>query len=247
MRVLGRLGALLTALAAGVLLTLACSNPAPGEPKKPNPTAILRQAGQSTGTLRSLKADVKFGPGVTLQGFTLSSATSTLQAPDQSDTTFKVKQGDFLVDVRVVSIGGHVYLRLPFSRFQELTPDEMAEVPDLGKLLDSRTGLGALLAEGRDPAYQGSENVRGAACDKVTATYTAEQIGRLFGGAAPQGDVRATVWAGQSDHFVHRVVLSGPLLEAGKDVEVQVDLHDFNQPVTIASPSTGPVSSPTGG
>jgi hypothetical protein len=39
-------------------------------------------------------------------------------------------------------------------------------------------------------------------------------------------------------------VLSGPLLEAGKKVEVQVDMHDFNQPVTISSPAVSPAPAP---
>ena len=42
---------------------------------------------------------------------------------------------------------------------------------------------------------------------------------------------------GRSDHYVRKVNLNGPLLEAGKNVQVEVDLHDFNQPVTIATPS----------
>jgi len=33
------------------------------------------------------------------------------------------------------------------------------------------------------------------------------------------------------------VNLNGPLLVAGKNVQVEVDLHDFNKPVTIATPS----------
>ena len=231
-------------LALSAALTLACSG-APSTPAQPDPARVLHDSGQSMAALKSVKADMKFGPGITLEGFTLSSASSTVQLPDQSDTTFKVKQGDFLVDVRVVSIGGHVYLRLPFSRFQELSADQASELPNLSRLLDPNAGLPAVLAAGKDPTYQGRERVGGVDCDKVTATYTAAQVGELLG-ATPAGDVRATIWSGHSDHLVRRVVLLGPLLEAGKDVQVQVDLHDFNQPVTITSPSTSPTA-PSGG
>jgi hypothetical protein len=195
-------------------------------------------------TVKSLKADVKFGPGVTLQGLTLTTASSTVQVPDQSDTVFKVKQGDFLVDVRVVTTAGHVYLRLPFSRFQELSDQQAAEVPNLARLFEPGAGLPAVLAAGKNPAYQGTEKVGDGDSDKVSATYSAAQIGQLLAGASPAGDVHATVWAGQSDHLVRRVVLSGPLLQAGKDVQVQVDLHDFNRPVSITSPAVSPAASP---
>src|SRR5207253_10487406 len=93
---------------ASMLVAAACSGPSASQP---NPGQVLRDAGQAMSTVKSVKADVKFGSGITLQGLTLTTASSQIQVPDQSDTTFKVKQGDFLVDVRVVTSAGHVYLR----------------------------------------------------------------------------------------------------------------------------------------
>ena len=190
--------------------------------------------------VHSLGADVTFGQGVVLQGLTLSSATTQVQLPDQSDTVFKVKQGDFLVDLRVVTTGGHLYVRLPFSQFTEATPDEARAVPNLAQLLDATSGLPALLATGTGTRYLGTEQVAGVDTDKIATTYTASQVGQLLGGdVRPAGDVQATIWVGTSDHYVRRVLLSGPLLEAGKNVQVQVDLHDFNKPVNITNPTTG--------
>jgi lipoprotein LprG len=193
--------------------------------------------------IKSVKADAKFGPGVTLQGLTLTTASSSVQLPDQSDTLFKVKQGDFLVDVRVVTSGGHVYLRLPFSHFTELSGSQAAEIPNLARLFDPQSGLSSVLAAGKSPAYQGTEKVGDVDSDKITTSYTAAQVGKLLG-ITPAGPVNATIWAGQPDHMVRRVTLAGPLLQAGKNVQVQVDLHDFNRPVTITPPSTVPTTSP---
>jgi hypothetical protein len=214
-------------------LVLACS--APGT-SSPDPTSVLRQAGQAMAGLHSVSADVKFGPGIELQGLALSSAASRLQLPGESDTVFKVKQGDFLVDVRVVTTNGHVFVRLPFSKFTELSADQAKQLPDLTQLLDRRAGLPAVLAAGRAPAYQGTEQVAGTDSDKVSTTYTADQLGTLLG-VKPAGDIQATIWAGRSDHLVRRMVLNGPLLAAGRSVQVEVDLHDFNQPVVITTPS----------
>lgn len=229
MRHLARTAALLL---AGALL--ACSSP--GAPA-PDPTAVLRQAGQAMAGLHSVAADVKFGPGITYQGLTLSSATSSMQLPGESDTVLKVKQGDFLVDVRVVTTDGHTYLRLPFSQFTEVTANQAREVPDLSRLFDPTAGLPALLSAGKDTRYQGTEQVAGTDTDKVVTTYTADQVGQLLGGAArPAGDVQATIWVGRADHYVRRVILNGPLMEAGKSVQVQFDLRDFNKPVSITNP-----------
>ena len=228
------------ALLVGLLL--ACSGPASSAT---DATTVLREAGRAMGGLHTVAADVKFGPGITLQGLTLSSATTKVQLPGQSDTVIKVKQGDFLVDLRVVTTGGHVFLRLPFSQFTEASAAQAGEVPDLSRLFDPQSGLPAALAAGTATRYLGAEQVGGVDSDKVATSYTADQVGALLGGAVkPAGDVQATIWAGRSDHYVRRVILSGPLLEAGKTVQVQVDLHDFNQPVTIATPSPAAPGSP---
>jgi hypothetical protein len=226
----------LTARTAALLLIgflVACSSQAS---KPPTAAAVLQEAGHAMAGLHSVSADIKFGPGVTLQGLTLTSATSKIQLPTESDTVFKVKQGDFLLDLRVVTTGGHVYLRLPFSGFTEATPEQAKEVPNLSGLFDPNTGLPAILPQGQDQRYLGTEQVSGVPCDKVSSTYTAAQIGQLLG-VQPAGDVKATIWAGQSDHYVRRVTLAGPLLEAGKEVQVDIYLHDFNQPVAIPTPS----------
>lgn len=214
-------------------ILVACSNEAS---RPPTAAAVLGDAGRAMAGLHSVSADVKFGPGITLQGLTLSSATSKIQLPSDSDTVFKVKQGDFLLDLRVVTTGGHVYLRLPFSGFTEATPEQAKEVPNLSGLFDRSNGLPAILSRGQDQRYLGTEQVAGVTCDKVSSTYTADQVGQILS-IKPAGEVRTTVWAGQSDHYVRKVTLSGPLLEAGKVVQVEIDLHDFNQPVSIPTPT----------
>jgi hypothetical protein len=216
-------------------LVLGCSGPGSSPP---NPTTVLRQAGQAMGRLHTVAADVKFGAGIVVSGLTLSSATTTVEIPGQSDTVIKVKQGDFLVDLRVVTTGGHVYLRLPFSQFTDVTSTEASRVPNLAQLFDPKSGLPATLPEGRNARYLGSQQVGGVNTDEVSTTYSADQVGQLLGGTVkPAGDVQATIWVGQSDHYPRQVNLNGPLLVAGKNVQVEVDLHDFNKPVTIATPS----------
>jgi hypothetical protein len=233
-------GAMLAA-AAILLLLAACSGPGAAQP---DPSRVLRDAGHAMASVKSVKADARFGPGVTLQGLTLTTASSSVKLPDQSDTTFKVKQGDFLVDVRVVTSGGHVYLRLPFSRFTELSDTQAAEIPNLARLFDPNSGLASVLGSGKSPSYQGTEKIGDTDSDKISSSYTAAQVGQLLG-VTPAGPVNATVWAGRSDHMVRRVILAGPLLQAGKNVQVQVDLHDFNRPVDITTPTVAPTVAPS--
>ena len=224
------------------VILLGCSGSTSSAPA--DPATVLRQAADAMAGLHSVIADVKFGPGITLAGVSLSSATSKIQLPRDSDSTFKVKQGDFLIDLRVVTTGGHVYLKLPFASFTEVTPGEAKEIPDVSSLFDPHSGLPAVLAAGKEPRSLGTEPVAGVDCNKVSTTYTADQLGQLLAGIKPAGDVQTTIWVGRSDHLIRKVVLSGPLLEAAKVVQLEVELHGFNQPVVIATPSVSPTAVP---
>jgi hypothetical protein len=223
------------------LLLVACSTGSP-----PNPTSLLRDSANAMAGLRTVSADVKFTAGkVTLQGFTLDSASTKVRLPHDSDTLFKVKQGDFLVNVRVLTLGGKVYVQLPFSPLTELPPEQAKEVPDLSGLFDSQHGLPAVIPQGRSPQLQGSEQLEGVDCYKVATTYTADQVASLLGAFRPGGDVAAVLWIGQSDKLIRKVTLTGPFEEGGGSATVQVQLHDFNKPVEIPAPAATPAPSPT--
>jgi hypothetical protein len=221
-----------------LLLSVGCST---GQPA-PSPGTLLRDAGRAMGQLKTVSADVKFASGkVELQGFTLDSASTKVRLPSDSDTTFKVKQGDFLVNVRVLTAGGNVYIQLPFSPMQQLTPAQAAEIPNLSALFDSQHGLPVVLGEGRSPALQGSEQVDGVDCYKVAATYTADQLGSVLG-LKPAGDVGAVFWIGQTDKLVRKAVLTGDFDQSGSRASVDVHLHDFNKPVEITPPAVSPAA-----
>jgi hypothetical protein len=223
------------------LFVFACTTGSP-----PNPATLLRDSANAMARLKTVSADVKFTAGkVTLQGFTLDSASTRVRVSGDSDTLFKVKQGDFLVNVRVLTVGGKVYIQLPFSALTELTAEQAKEVPDLSRLFDSQHGLPAVIPEGRSPQLQGSEQVASVDCHKVATTYTADQVASLLGAFRPGGDVAAVIWIGQSDRLIRKVTLTGPFEEGGGNATVQVLLHDFNAPVQIATPAASPAPSPT--
>jgi hypothetical protein len=218
---------------AACLLVAGCDLPGS---QKPDPKSELRQAAQALASLKTVTADIKFGPGVTFDTFGLASATTRIRLPGDSDTTLKVKQQDFLIDVRVVSVEGKTYLRLPFGQFSELTADQAAALPKLASLLDSRRGLPSILPEGVNPTIEASESVSGHDSVRVATTYTAGQIGSVLGAVKPAGDVKALLWVGKGDHLIRKIKLAGPLIEAGKTTTVDISLRDFNAPVDIAKP-----------
>lgn len=233
----GSLRALAVALAFACLAVAAVGACDTGSGPSRDPSAELRAAGQAMGALKSVTADVRFGPGTTYQGYTLDSASARIALPGGSDTTLKVKQNDFLVDVRVVTVDGHAYVKVPFGKFSEVTPAQASELPDMGRLFDRQQGLPAILGAGLQATRSGTERIDGIDCDRITTTYSAEQVGQVLNGLKPAGDIKATLWISPADHLVRRVALTGSLVPGGPASTVRIDLHDFNAPMTIVQPT----------
>jgi LppX_LprAFG lipoprotein len=222
------------ALALCLLLVIACQGPGSAA----DPAAELRQSAAAMAAVRTVVADVKFGAGLQYQGFTLDSATARLKLPSASDTLLKVKQQDFLVDLEVVAVDGHVYFKAPFSKYQEISADEAAALPDLAALFDADKGLPAVMAAGRSPRAEGTEKVGGVDCDRISTSYSADQVAKVLGGGLkPEGDIAATYWIGRSDHLLRRVKLSGPLVSGNPSASADVTLHGYNAPLTITAPA----------
>ena len=225
-----RLVALASLGAFGVLV--ACGGLQPEDPG-----LALRQGGAATATLKTVVATMKVTKGtISFQGFSLVSATASLRLPDESDTTYTVRQKDIQLGFEVVILSGHVFFKPPLLRFTELTPQQAADIPDLARLFDPARGLPAVIPAGRNPQYEGAETIDGVDCHKVSAIYTAAQINGLLPPLASEGDVTADIWVGGSDHYIHRAVLGGNFGDNGTTSIVQVDLSSFNASVNIASP-----------
>ena len=202
-----------------------------------DPALVLKQGGQATATLKTVVAAMKVTKGtISFQGFSLVSATASIRLPDESDTTYLVRDKDVQLGFEVVILNGHVFFKPPLLAFTELTGPQAAAIPNLARLFDPASGLPAVIPAGQNPQYLGSESVDGVECYKVSAVYTAEQINGLLPQLNSQAGVTADVWVGGSDHYIRRAVLGGNFGDNGTLSTVEVDLSNFNQSVTIASP-----------
>jgi hypothetical protein len=198
----------------------------------------LRDAAAAMAKLNTVKANLKFTKGaITFQGFTLSGAKTTVRLPTDSDTVYTVKQQDLSISLEVVIAGGHVYLHVPFSSYQELTGTEAAAMPDLAKLFDAKSGLPAVIPAGRNARYIATEKVDGVDSLKIDVTYSADQVKGMLSQLSSSADVNAEVWVGSSDHLIRKAVLDGAFGDGGKDASVEVDMSGFNAPVNISPPS----------
>ncbi|GAC1506218.1 MAG: hypothetical protein NVS1B3_05580 [Candidatus Dormibacteraceae bacterium] len=197
----------------------------------------LRDAAGTMAKLKTLSATLKFTQGaITFQGFTLVGAKASVRLPGDSDSIYTVKKQDISISLEVVISGGHVYLHVPFSAFQELTGTEAAAMPDLAKLFDPATGLPAVIPAGKNVKYIGTEKINNVDTQKIGVTYTSDQIRGMFAQLSSNVDVNAELWAGTSDHLIRKAVLNGNFGDGGKPASVEVGITGFDAPVNISPP-----------
>jgi hypothetical protein len=160
-----------------------------------------------------------------------------VRRPADSDTFYTVKQKDISISLEVLIYGGHVYVHLPFSTFQEYTGAEAAAIPDLAKLFDPATGLPAVIPAGRNPKYIAAEKTNNVDTQKISVTYSADQVKGMFAQLGSTGDVSAQIWAGTTDHLIRKAVLEGGFGDGGKPATVEVTIAGFDTAVNITPPS----------
>jgi len=215
-----------------LILLAACGNSPPEDP-----AVALRGGGAAMAKLKTVHANLKFTKGtVSFRGFALVAARAAVRLPGDSDATYTVRQQDVQIALEVIIAGGHVYLHLPFSGYNELTGADAADIPDLAKLFDAKTGLPAVIPAGRNPKNLGAEKVDEVDSNKVEATYDASQIQSMLPQLKSSGDVDALFWIGGSDHLIRKAVLSGLFGDNGTPSSVEVDLSGFNGSITIPTP-----------
>jgi len=219
--------------ALAVVLLVACGGLQPEDPAQ-----ALREGGAAMAKLKTVHANLKFTKGtVSFRGFTLVAAKTAVRLPADSDTTYTVRQKDVQIALEVIISGGHVYLHLPFSGYNEIAGADAADIPDLAKLFDAKSGLPAVIPAGRSPKYVAIEQIDGVDSHKVEATYTPSQIHSMLPQLTSSGDVDAVIWIGGPDHLIRKAVLSGPFGDNGAASAVEVDLSGFDGAVTIATPA----------
>ena len=215
----------------------ACGGGSP-PPKAVDPAQALRDGAAAMAKLNTVTATLKFTKGVvTFQGFTLAGAKTSVRLPGDSDTTYTVKQQDLSLSIEVVITGGHVFVHVPFSNFQEFTGPDAAAIPDLAKLFDPSTGLPAVIPDGQTPRYLGLDQAGGVSSYRVSATYTADQVHVMLPQLSSAGAVQAVIWVGATDHLIRKATLDGAFGDGGKESSVEVDIAGFNSAVSITSPS----------
>jgi hypothetical protein len=199
---------------------------------------VLQAAGDTTAALKSVQVDLKFGPGFVIQGVELVSATGQFRAPGDSDIVAKAKSGEGLLEPELLTLGGKIYFKaIQLLAFQELTPDQALQYPDVARLLDKNHGLAPAIAKGRGAKLETAEQVDGVDCYRVEATYGPDELNAALAPLRLTDDIHAILWVAKGDHALRRLRFAGHLFTVDQTTFAEVHLHDHNGPVDIPSPA----------
>jgi hypothetical protein len=163
----------------------------------------------------------------------MQKAKGAVARPDRLEATIAAKLGVVTVDVKVISVGGRVWVRL-VGVDEEIGIDQnVARV-----LLDPSAILIGAVETIEEPRLLGTETI-----DERTVTViggTVDPTSLTAGTDNPvltQSGPLPVELAIDEDGYVRRLLLEGPLIRADSDDVVrQLDLSEFDQPVTIEAP-----------
>jgi hypothetical protein len=159
--------------------------------------------------------------------------------PSSFEGTLKVLTGGNTVDLGVVSVGGTVYVKLPFLGGYSVVDPAQYGLGDPGALLDPDTGISQLLAEAEHAELGDEKRVDGEVVQEVTAQLPGDLVQRVLTSQDPSTPVRARFSVATDSGELRRAELTGPFFSAEDDATYTIELSDFGADVDITAPPTG--------
>jgi lipoprotein LprG len=218
-------------LVCGAML-VSCSG---GDHKKSeSPTKVLEKAKGNLDTTSGVRIKLstkKLPTGVS--GLLEADGIGT-HAP-AFDGTIKVSLGGVVADAAVISTGGNVYAKLPFTtRFAKIDPSRYG-APDPSDLMNDDGGLSSLLTSTKD-VEQGKQVREGKS---VLTTYTGTVPGKAVAAVIPSADAsadfQATYTIDDQDRLA-KAVLTGPFYPKSGDVTYTILFSDYGTKKNITAP-----------
>jgi hypothetical protein len=230
-RVLSIVTALALACATG------CSDGEDGDPAGADPTALLAGARTTLDRTETLhftltSADV---PG---NGTRLVGGRGTVARPKSFQGTLSVLLNDSKVSIELISTGGTVYAKLPFSSDFQVTDPSTFGLSDPANLIDRKAGLDRMFGELTGITSKGELRIGNDVVTQLDGSLPGTLVEDLLTSADPAKPVRAELYITKSSKQLRRVVLTGPFFEPAQDSTFNLLLDQYGTPVTITAPAT---------
>jgi LppX_LprAFG lipoprotein len=223
-------------LALGLLAAAALAGCGGGSDE--SPSQLLSRAKTTLDDASSVHFMLDSGNAPTT-GTALLGGEGDVLRPSSFEGTLKVLTGGNTVDLGVVSVGGTVYVKLPFLGGYSVVDPAQYGLGDPGALLDPGTGISQLLAKAENAELGDEKRVDGEVVQEVTAQLPGDLVQRVLTSKDPSTPVRARFSVATDSGELRRAQLTGPFFSAEDDATYTIELSDFGADVDITAPPTG--------
>jgi lipoprotein LprG len=202
----------------------------------PDATALLRDAAEKSQGVQAFHFKLDFTGAYTADNPPVASAEGDIHRPSDVNAVGLVRSGSVLLEIRLISVGGQLFIKSATGGWQQIPPALAAGVFSPSALFASETGLFAILPKGTQARVTGAEGGGEDATDRIETRFTTDQIAAFLPGVLRGQPLQAKLWIGRQDHRLRRAVLSGRMYDAQKDTGATVELGAFDKPVRIERP-----------
>jgi LppX_LprAFG lipoprotein len=224
--------AVLTILLAG------CSGGSQGQSDPADSAAMLTRARASLDHTSTVHFTLT-STNVPTTGTRLVTGEGVIARPAQFQGTLAILFNGNKVSVGLISAGGKVYAKLPFSNDYQVTNPASFGLSDPAKLIDSTTGISRMFGEFTGVTNKGEQRIGDDVVTELDGSLPGPLVDDLLTDADPAQPVQAQLFITKSGNQLRRVALTGPFFEKGQDSTFNLLLDRYGDPVTITAPSVG--------
>lgn len=219
--------------AAALLALTGCSGDGDDDDAQ-TPTEVLASAKKQLDATSGVSLDLSTDELPQDVDGVLQAAGVATHAP-AFDGSLKVLVNELTVDVPVVSVGGKVFAKLPFtSKYAEVDPGDYG-APDPALLMDPSSGISSWLTAAEE--VKEGEAVRDGRT--VLTSYTATVPGAAVAATIPSADEGGTFEVSfhlDEDDRLRSADISGPFYGEGGEVDYALEVTAYNVERDITRP-----------
>ncbi|MHB9150531.1 MAG: LppX_LprAFG lipoprotein [Thermoleophilia bacterium] len=215
------------------VLPAGCSS---GDDSSVDPVQTLKESAEAMKSLQSFHFTYEVNKpenSPKSQGLEIARIVGDVIADGNMRATIDLLQNDVPFQVAFVAVGATQYVQDPTSQKWQSTPAAFSPVGSL----NLNKGTVQVLERIGDAKYVGTEDVGGMQTYHLSGTVQAAEVAAIAGSTTAEEPFEGEVWIGVEDHFVRRIVVSGPATANEVEGTVRtIELSAFDEPLEIVPP-----------
>lgn len=157
--------------------------------------------------------------------------------PDKFSGDLDVSLTGTRAKVAVVSVGGTVYVKLPFSPTYSVTDPKKFNIPDPGSFMSPSNGVTQVLAKATDAKDAGQTRLGSTVLRTVVASVPGQVVDTVLRTADPGTAVKATFGIDPGTGQLRTATLVGPFFVKGVSSTYTLALSRYGESVDIRVPT----------